>query len=139
MALNSCFPSRRSSPIPWGFPWGDRLEFKIADKWVSGTVASTRWVDWDTFNVNFFVIANPETLDGYPATYITSFHLAPEDRGALIELVKTWPSITVFDVASILKQVRAIMEQVAKAVEFVSGFTLLAGDHSPAGRAANHP
>lgn len=110
-----------------GISLGDRLEFKIADKWVSGTVASTRWVDWDTFNVNFFVIANPETLGGYPATYITSFHLAPEDRGALIELVRTWPSITVFDVASILKQVRAIMEQVAKAVEFVSGFTLLAG------------
>ena len=106
---------------------GDRLEFKIADQWISGTVASTRWVDWDSFNVNFFVVANPGTLDGYPATYITSFHLAPENRQLLIELVKAWPSITVFDVDAILKQVRAVMEQVVKAVEFVSGFTLLAG------------
>ena len=106
---------------------GDRLEFKIADKRVTGTVSNTRWVDWDTFNVNFFVVANPGTLDGYPATYITSFHLAPENRRLLIELVRTWPSITVFDVDSILKQVRGIMEQVVKAVEFVSGFTLLAG------------
>ena len=32
-----------------------------------------------------------------------------------------------FDVDSILIQVRGIMEQVVKAVEFVSGFTLLAG------------
>ena len=110
-----------------GISLGDRLEFKIADKPVTGTVSNTRWVDWDTFNVNFFVVANPGTLDGYPATYITSFHLAPENRRLLIELVRTWPSVTVFDVDSILKQVRGIMEQVVKAVEFVSGFTLLAG------------
>ena len=110
-----------------GISLGDRLEFKIADKPVTGTVNNTRWVDWDTFNVNFFVVANPGTLDGYPATYITSFHLAPENRRLLIELVRTWPSVTVFDVDSILKQVRGIMEQVVKAVEFVSGFTLLAG------------
>lgn len=110
-----------------GISLGDRLEFKIADKWVAGTVSNTRWVDWDTFNVNFFVVANPGTLDGYPASYITSFHLAPENRPLLIDLIRTWPSITVFDVDSILRQVRGIMEQVAKAVEFVSGFTLLAG------------
>ena len=106
---------------------GDRLEFRIAGKPVTGTVASTRWVDWDTFNVNFFVIANPGALDAYPATFITSFHLPPEHRPLLIELVKTWPSITVFDVDSILEQVRSIMAQVVKAVEFVSAFTLLAG------------
>ena len=110
-----------------GIALGDRLEFKIADKQVTGTVSNTRWVDWDTFNVNFFVVANPGTLDGYPASYITSFHLPPEKRRLLTELVRTWPSITVFDVDSILKQVRGIMEQVVKAVEFVSGFTLLAG------------
>ncbi len=110
-----------------GISLGDRLAFKIADKQVTGTVSNTRWVDWDTFNVNFFVVANPGTLDGYPASYITSFHLAPEHRRLLIDLVRTWPSITVFDVDSILRQVRGIMQQVVKAVEFVSGFTLLAG------------
>ena len=110
-----------------GISLGDRLEFKIADKQVTGTVSNTRWVDWDTFNVNFFVVANPGTLDGHPASYITSFHLAPEHRPLLIDLIRTWPSITVFDVDSILRQVRGIMQQVVKAVEFVSGFTLLAG------------
>ena len=110
-----------------GIALGDSLEFKIADKLVSGTVANTRWVDWDTFNVNFFVVANPGTLDNYPTTYITSFYLPPENRRLLTELIKNWPSITVFDVDAILGQVRLIMEQVVRAVEFISGFTLLAG------------
>ena len=110
-----------------GIVLGDRLEFRIADELVTGTVANTRWVDWDTFNVNFFVVANPGTLDGYPTTYITSFYLPPENKRLLGKLVKNWPSITVFDVDAILKQVRVIMEQVVRAVEFISGFTLLAG------------
>ena len=106
---------------------GDRLEFRIAGARVAGTVANTRRVDWDTFNVNFFVLASPATLAGYPTTYITSFHLPREHKPALNELIKNWPSITVFDVDTIVRQVRLVMEQVVRAVEFIAGFTLLAG------------
>ena len=106
---------------------GDTLEFSIAGKRVSGVVANTRQVDWGTFNVNFFVVASPATLDGFPATYITSFHLPAQDKPMLSELVRNWPSVTVFDVDSILTQVRQVMQQVVRAVEFISGFTLLAG------------
>ena len=106
---------------------GDTLEFRIAGERVSGTVANIRWVDWDTFNVNFFVIASPGTLDGFPTTYITSFYLPPEDRALLGELIRNWPSVTVFDVDAILGQVRLVMEQVVRTAEFISGFTLLAG------------
>ena len=106
---------------------GDTLEFRIAGEQVSGRVANTREVDWDTFNVNFFVIASPGTLDGFPTTYITSFYLPTEHRALLRELIRNWPSITLFDVDTILGQVRRVMEQVVRAVEFISGFTLLAG------------
>ena len=106
---------------------GDTLEFRVAGEPITGTVANTRWVDWDTFNVNFFVIASPATLEGFPTTYITSFHLPPGDRPLLGELIRNWPSVTVFDVDAILTQVRLVMEQVARTVEFISGFTLLAG------------
>lgn len=110
-----------------GIALGDRLEFNIAGARVNGAVANTRWVDWDTFNVNFFVVANPATLDGFPTTYITSFYLPRESRPVLNELIGNWPSVTVFDVDAILSQVRLVMEQVVRAVEFISGFTLLAG------------
>ena len=106
---------------------GDRLEFSIAGERVTGMVANTRRVDWDTFNVNFFVVASPATLDGFPATYITSFYLPREHGSVLNELIGNWPSVTVFDVDTILRQVRMVMEQVVRAVEFISWFTLLAG------------
>jgi putative ABC transport system permease protein len=45
----------------------------------------------------------------------------------MLDLVKKFPSITVIDVDAILTEVRRIMDQVIRTVEFVFGFTLLAG------------
>ena len=106
---------------------GDTLTYLIAGHELNGKVINLRWVDWDSFNVNFFVVANPEALLTYPSTFISSFYLPEKDRLLLIELVKQFPSITIFDVDAILKQVRLIMIQVIQTIEFVFGFTLLAG------------
>lgn len=110
-----------------GIRLGDRLTYSAAGREVTGTVSNVRTVDWDTFNVNFFVIANPGALDGLPATWITSFYLPHERRALLVEVVRRFPSVTIIDVAALIDQVRAIMEQVSRTVEFVFGFTLLAG------------
>jgi putative ABC transport system permease protein len=41
--------------------------------------------------------------------------------------VRDFPNLTVIDVAAILRQLQSIMEQVARAVQFVFLFTLAAG------------
>ena len=110
-----------------GIKLNDALTYIVAGKEITGTVANLRWVEWDSFNVNFFVVANPGFLDSLPATYISSFYLPGQKRRLLIDLVRTFPSVTVIDVDAILSQVRLIMEQVVKTIEFVFGFTLLAG------------
>jgi len=110
-----------------GIEIGDVLTYRIANRTVAAEVRNLRWVEWDSFNVNFFVVANPGVLDDYPATYITSFYLPAEQRTALNDLVREFPSVTVIDVDTLLTQVRRIMEQVILTVEYVFGFTLLAG------------
>ncbi len=106
---------------------GDTLTYLIAGQELNGKVINLRSVEWDSFNVNFFVVANPEALTTYPGTFISSFYLHETGDSLLIELVKHYPSITIFDVDAILKQIRVIMDQVAKTIEFVFGFTLLTG------------
>lgn len=110
-----------------GIHIGDTLTYLVAGKTITGEVVNLREVEWDSFNVNFFVVANTTELPDYPATYITSFYLPDNKRTVLSELVKTFPSVTVFDVAAVLKQVRTIMNQVTRTIEFVFIFTLLAG------------
>jgi putative ABC transport system permease protein len=105
---------------------GDTLTYTVAGQTLSGAITSLRWVDWDSFNVNFFVIASPGSLEAFPATYISSFHLG-KDKQVLLDLVRQFPSITVIDVDAILTQVRRIMDQVVRTIEFVFGFTVLAG------------
>jgi putative ABC transport system permease protein len=110
-----------------GIHLGDRLTYQVAGQRVEGTVTSLRQVDWDSFHPNFFVVAPPGLLDGYPATWICSFYLPSGQDRLLSELVRAFPNITVIDVAALMSEVRGIMDRVARAVEFVFVFTLLAG------------
>ena len=110
-----------------GIGVGDTLRYDIAGEVFEAPVTSLRRVQWDSFRVNFFVLAPPGVLESYPASYVTSFHL-PAERGALMDrLVKRFPNLLVIDVASVLGQVQRIMDQLVKAVEFVFLFGLLAG------------
>lgn len=110
-----------------GIKMGDRLTYDVAGSELEGSVASLRKVEWDSFRVNFFVVAPPGVLEAYPASYVTSFHLAPDRSELMDRLVREFPNFLVIDVAAVLGQVQRIMDQVVRAVEFVFLFGLLAG------------
>jgi putative ABC transport system permease protein len=48
-------------------------------------------------------------------------------RPALVDLVREFPTVSVFDVDAILKQIRDIMDRASLAVQYVFLFTLAAG------------
>ncbi len=110
-----------------GLEIGDTLAFNIAGQEVEGKITSTRNVEWESFNVNFFFVGNPALMQEQPATYATSFHLPEGERRVLAEMVRQFPSITVMDVDALMTQVRGIMDHASTGIEYVFGFTLIAG------------
>lgn len=110
-----------------GIRTGDRLRYDIAGMALEGAVTSLREVSWDSFRVNFFVIAPPGYLPPEQASYISSFYLAPESRATGGALLQRFPTVTLIDVQEVMQRVRTIVARVALAVEFVFIFTLLAG------------
>jgi putative ABC transport system permease protein len=106
---------------------GDELGFSIAGQVLSAQVASIRTVQWDSFHPNFYMIFPRGTLDAFPATYLTSFYLAPEQKTLLTSLVRAFPAVTVLEMDQVLAQVRTILAQVTAAVELVLLFVLAAG------------
>lgn len=110
-----------------GIKQGDRLRYSIGGQELTAEVLNLRRVEWDSFNVNFFVVANTEAMRGYPGAFISSFYLPGAERPLLIRLVRQFPSVTILDIDALLKQVRIIMDQVVRTVEFVFIFTLLTG------------
>ena len=106
---------------------GDQLSFDIAGEALTVEVASIRKVRWDSFRPNFFLVFPPGLLDGAAGTYMTSVFLKQDQRPALVGLVREFPTVSVFDVDAILKQIRAIMDRASLAVQYVFLFTLAAG------------
>jgi len=106
---------------------GDRLSFSVAGRSLEVRISSLRKVEWDSFRVNFFALMPPQQLQDMPASWITSFYLPGDKQAILNPLVRDYPNITVIDIASIMQQVRGIMDKVALAIQYVFLFTLLAG------------
>jgi putative ABC transport system permease protein len=110
-----------------GLKLGDTLQFDLAGETLIVRVASIRKVRWDSFRPNFFLVFPPGLLDGAAGTYMTSVYLTPAQRPALTDLVKRFPTVSVFDVDAILQQIRDIMDRASLAVQYVFLFTLAAG------------
>jgi len=113
--------------IETGLVVGDRMTFLIAGRELEATIASTRKVNWDSFQPNFYMVFSPGALEEMPTTYISSLRIEKEQQSVLVKLVRTHPSISVIDLDSILQQVRGIIEKASLAVQAVFIFTLAAG------------
>lgn len=110
-----------------GLTIGDRLVFFVAGREIEATVASTRKINWDSFQPNFFIVLSPGALDTMPTTYISSMRIAEASQPMLVDLVRAHPSVSVIDLGAILEQVRGIIEKASLAVQAVFLFTLAAG------------
>lgn len=110
-----------------GWKIGDRVSFDIAGQPLSATITSLRSVDWESFRPNFFVIASPGSLDGFPASHITAVSVPPQRTRFTADLVERFPNLSVIDVDAVLKQVRSTADQVSTVVEVVFYFSLAAG------------
>jgi putative ABC transport system permease protein len=110
-----------------GIHMGDTLTYDVAGNKFSAKVVNLRKVEWDSMQVNFFVIAAPGMLDDFPASYITSFNL-PADRSlSMNALIKTFPNLLLINVEAMIEQVRHIMDQISQTMSAVFMFTLLSG------------
>lgn len=110
-----------------GVHLGDRLGFSMLEGNFEARVTSLRTVDWESFQPNFFMVLPRGALQPYPASYLTSFYVAPAQRPALNHLVRQFPTVVLIDVAAVMDEVRSLLDQVSRAIEFVLAFVLAAG------------
>lgn len=109
-----------------GFKMGDSLTFDIAGIQVTSKITSLRKVDWGGMRANFFVMYTVSQMPDVPSTYMSAFK-APEVKGFDNALVRQFPNVTNVDMSLTINQVQRVLDQVIRAVEFLFGFTLLAG------------
>jgi putative ABC transport system permease protein len=86
-----------------------------------------RKVKWDSFQPNFFLMFAPGLLEGSQGTWMTAAHMPAKDPRTIAELVRRFPSVSVFNVDELLAQVRSVIDKALAAVQSVFLFTLVAG------------
>jgi len=105
---------------------GDSVRFDIGGMQVDSKITSLRKVDWGSMRANFYAMYPVSKMTDVPVTYMTAFK-APLTKGFDNGLVRSYPNITNVDVSATLSQIQHVLDQVISAVEFLFGFTLLAG------------
>ncbi|MEZ5498012.1 MAG: FtsX-like permease family protein [Steroidobacteraceae bacterium] len=106
---------------------GDQLTFDVAGEIYEVRVASIRRVKWDSFQPNFFIVFPPRLLQDVAGTWMTSAYYRPSNTRDIANLVRRFPSVSIFDMADLLGQVRRIIDKAALAVQAVFLFTMFAG------------
>ncbi|HEY5898564.1 MAG TPA: FtsX-like permease family protein [Burkholderiales bacterium] len=110
-----------------GWKLGDELTFNVGGQTFRAPVTSLRRLRWDSMKVNFFVIAPPRVLDGFPASFISAFRVPNGREAVLNDLAGQFPNITVVDIGAALRQAQDVIDQLIGAVQFIFLFALGAG------------
>lgn len=110
-----------------GYKIGDTLTFKIAGVETTAPIKNFRKVDWESFQVNFFIVGSPATLADMPATFVSSFKIESDFSTTTAGWARDFPGIAALDIGAIMARVKTLMERASLAVEYVFLFTLLAG------------
>jgi putative ABC transport system permease protein len=106
---------------------GDRLRWGLGGREAEVTVQSIRAVRWDSFGVNFFVVATPGVLAKEPSTWVASFFVPPDQSHLETALVRALPNVTLVNVGELLERIRSLIDRLASAVSLLASLTLLAG------------
>jgi putative ABC transport system permease protein len=110
-----------------GVKLGDRLTYDVSGEAITVTIANLREVKWDSFRPNYFVVFSPGVIDHAVGTYISAVHVPVAQRATMRAFMHDFPEVTAIDIESVLAQVRAVMDKVSLAVQYVFLFTLFAG------------
>jgi putative ABC transport system permease protein len=111
-----------------GVGLGDTVSFDIQGLKVPLRVSSIREVQWESMEMNFFLLVEPGVLDDAPHTRLVTFQIPPDQEDALqTALAVDHPNITLISVRKLRDRARGILERLALAIRALGGFTAVAG------------
>ena len=118
-----------------GFKIGDEVDFSIGGIVFSATLTSLRRVDWQSMNVNFYVIFKPGALDSFAPNWVTSVNVPGVESDSVIptqapfvqDMVKRFPTSVVLEVSTIIDRIRNVITRVTQGLELIMLLVLACG------------
>ncbi|EDQ01447.1 ABC transporter permease [Shewanella benthica] len=105
---------------------GDSLTYIIDNQTLIVKVGSIRAVHWETMQPNFFMIFTKESLGAFSYTSMASFYLDDNQSQIILDIIKQFPTVSIIDVGTMIKQLRQIIDQVSLSLTLVLVLVVLA-------------
>lgn len=108
---------------------GDTIVWSVTGIEIASVVTSTRSVDWNRLEPNFFAVFEPGALEAAPQNAIMVARLPdPEERLRMQrELLDAFPNVSALDFSRVQEAIEAVLSRVRQAVAFLGAFCALAG------------
>jgi putative ABC transport system permease protein len=112
-----------------GLKLNDVLKFDIQGIELTGKITSLRTVKWNSFQPNFFVLAQPGVLEEAPKIFLGAVPSMPTDQLTRLQdqLVAQFPNVSMVDVGRTVKRIFELSEKMTWSLELMAALSLLAG------------
>jgi putative ABC transport system permease protein len=106
---------------------GDQIKFQLAGRYVNAPVVAV-FRRQQRAPVRYDLVFPRYALKGMPVVYYGAVHVEPDKIPQVEEvLFDRFPTITVMDLADVLKRIQEAVDQVALVIRFLALFAILAG------------
>jgi putative ABC transport system permease protein len=111
-----------------GLTIGSNLAIEIQGVQITAPVTSIRKVNWRNMRTNFYMIFSPGALSDAPITFVATVYVSKEKERELQQaVVDALPNVTALSTRDIVQTVETVVEKLKTLIDFMSGFSILAG------------
>ena len=112
-----------------GLKVGDYVTVGILGVERTARVAALRRIDWDTMGFNFVLVFSPNALADAPHHLAATIEVPPgtPTSGLLPKLARIFPSSSVVETGTLLRDARALLDQMSTAILAAASVAVLAG------------
>jgi putative ABC transport system permease protein len=105
---------------------GDTITWNVQGLEVPTVLTSTREVNWQRFELNFFAVFEPSALEAAPKTW-AALVMAPDDSAVAAlqrDVVRRFPNVASLDLSLVRRTVADISARATTAIRFLAIFSL---------------
>jgi putative ABC transport system permease protein len=107
---------------------GDSITFDIQGIPIDFEISAIRRIQWETMQMNFFLVGKGATLADAPQFRLAAGQLtASGEENVQIGLAKTLPNVTIVSLRNVVERVAVILESIALAIQTMGAFSILMG------------
>jgi putative ABC transport system permease protein len=111
-----------------GIRVGSLIEWSTPLRKFSSKVVAIQKTESVRLNARVEFVFSPGVLEGLPTIYYAAVRVRPDLVGQLqVAIYRKFPTITVVNIADVLRIIQDVVNQIAVVVRLISGFALLAG------------